>query len=167
MPSRDPKTGKEVTGAQKQKKKKRAMAVRVASAGGDMPKDDGKWAREFEEAGKPDLENPGTDLDYVRRLQLICLRQMATTAFPPIAQQDAWRRIREMSATVGMTSNRSQLEAKVKKLEAALKARMQAGAVRIEPGDARLKSPNARGVPRGPRAIPPDALSPEPEPPAE
>src|SRR5262245_41929574 len=42
------------------------------------PEGDGKWAEEFKEAGMPDLENPETDLSYVRKLQLICLRQTAT-----------------------------------------------------------------------------------------
>lgn len=178
MPSRDPKTGKEISGAQK-RKRKHAKAEALVAAGASAPppddddapkRDDGAWAKEFEDAGKPDLENPGTDLDYVRRLQLICLRQMATVAFPPIAQQEAWRRIKDMSATVGMTSNRAQLEAKVKKLEAALKARTQIGAVHMEPSTNVEKPANARGMRRGPRPIPPDAVADEPpptEPPAE
>lgn len=162
MPSRDPKTGKPISGAKgRRRKHEKTDAVVAAGARTDdaPPKDDGRWARDFEEAGKPDLENPGTDLDYVRRLQLICLRQMATTAFPPIAQQEAWRRIKEMSAVVGMTSNRAQLEAKVRKLEAALAERKTHGSiVKTQTGASIKRPPTARGAtPPGPRAVPEDA----------
>lgn len=126
-------------------------------AGGD----DGEWAKEFDQAGRPDLENAGADLDYVRKLQLICLRQMVTTPRPTSRQRECWRSLKEMSAVVGMTSNRAQLESKVKKLEAALKARADAGnaIVRSEPGSKVKRPPTARGsAPPGPRAIPPDAV---------
>jgi hypothetical protein len=126
--------------------------------------DDGAWANEFKEAGSPDLTNPGEDLDYVRKLQLIALRQMVTTPKPTPRQRECWRSLKEMSAVVGMTSNRAQLEAKVKKLEAALKARAESGnaIARVEPGSKVKRPSTARGsAPPGPRAIPLDALSPD------
>lgn len=143
---------------------KRAKTAR--ELGTESP-DDGSWAKEFEKAGEPDLENPGSDLDYVRKLQLIALRQMVTTPYATVRQRECWRHIKEMSATVGMTSNRAQLEAKVKRLEAALKARQDAGntIVRVEKGSKIKRPPTARGqqLP-GPRDIPKDALPPDPEP---
>ncbi len=161
----DPQTGKEVTGAAKIRKKHEKNEAQVASRSRNR-EDDGKWADEFKEAGTPDLENPGTDLDYTRKLQLICLRQMATTPFPTLAQMECWRRINEMSKSVGMTSNRAQLEASVKKLGKALKAQtVQAGAITIVPGHTVKKPSTARGMsPPGPRAIPPDALPEDPPP---
>jgi hypothetical protein len=126
--------------------------------------DDGAWAEEFKSAGAPDLENPGQDLDYVRKLQLIALKQMVTTPKPTPRQRECWRSLKEMSAVVGMTSNRAQLEAKVKKLEAALKQRADTGnnIARVESGAKVKRPPTARGAaPPGPRAIPPDALPPD------
>jgi hypothetical protein len=132
------------------------LGIKV-SAGEEPPEDDGEWAQEFEEAGDVDLENPDTDLAYVRKLQLICLRQMATTANPSRQQEAAWRRIREMSAVVGMTSNRAKLEADVKALKAALKKHEERGsAMNIGAGASIPKSPGARGQRRGPRPLPPE-----------
>ena len=160
MPSIDPETGKEVSGGQKRRRKIEYEAGQSAiEILNDA--DDCSWANEFREAGQPDLENPGTDLDYVRKLQLISLRQMATTAKPSKLQQDCWRRIREMSAVVGMTSNRAQLEAKVRKLEKLLSERQAAGSAVVEVAGSRIKRPpTARGAaPPGPRSIPPDAVA--------
>lgn len=119
--------------------------------------DDGKWAEEFETAGQPSLDDPGTDLDYTRRLQLIALRQMATTPFPTVAQEKCWRRIREMSAVVGMTSNRAQLEASVRRLKKQLEARQQSGSVVEVAGSSVKRPPTARGGPRGPRPVDPES----------
>ena len=184
MPRRDPQTGKQPSGAQNRKRGHEKNERAVATQGGELQldravtadeyatggwrRDDGAWAKAFEACGLPDLENPGTDLAYVRKLQMTCLHQMATTPFPTLAQQEHWRRVNEHSKSVGMTSNRALLEAKVKQLEAALKARQAAaGAVRIVPASSVKKPPTARGMaPPGPRAIPPDAL-PEDEPPKE
>jgi hypothetical protein len=164
MPSRDPKTGKELSGAQKRQRKV-ALDAEIEQS---RDEDRGEWARAFKRAGKPNLDDPGTDLDYTRKLQLIVLEQMATEPFPTPAQRETWKRIREMSAVVGMTSNRAQLESKVRKLQGALAARRDtaAGALRMEPG-AKIKKPKtARGMsPPGPRAIPPDAVV-EPPPPS-
>lgn len=114
------------------------------------------WAEEFRQAGKPDLENPDTDLDYVRRLQLVALRQMATTPFPTAAQTQCWQRIKDMSATVGMTSNRAALEAKVKRLEGQLKSRREAGgAAKVVKGSEVQRPETARGGRTGPRSVAP------------
>jgi hypothetical protein len=119
--------------------------------------EDDSWAQEFEEAGEPDLANPDTDLDYVRKLQLIVMRQMATTARPSKPQQDAWRRIREMSAVVGMTANRAKLEAEVRSLKKMLSQYQQmGGAIKLEKGSDVPRSPTARGRRRGPRLLPPE-----------
>lgn len=144
--------------AKKKKAYEKAEAERTNSYGeewlGDHWKlDDGKWAKDFEAAGKPDLQNPGMDLDYTRKLQLICLRQMATTPFPTRAQHEAWRRIKEMSATVGMTSNRAQLEAKVKRLSKQLATQTQSGTITEVSGKGFKKNPEARGGMTGPRSI--------------
>src|SRR4051794_32232292 len=100
---------KKPSGASNRRKKHESEAA----ANPDTEPDGGDWAQAFRAAGDPDLENPETDLDYTRKLQLIVLQQMATTPFPPRAQQDCWRRIREMSATLGMTSSRAALESTV------------------------------------------------------
>jgi hypothetical protein len=116
------------------------------TAAAEPTADDDGWAQEFREAGNPDLENPDTDLDYVRKLQLIVLRQMASTAHPPKAQQDAWRRIREMSAVVGMTSNRAKLEADVRALKKMLSSyQARGGAINVEEGSKVLRPHTARG----------------------
>lgn len=127
--------------------------------------DDGdEWAEEFEEAGQIDLNNPDTDLDYVRKLQLIVLRQMAMTAHPSKAQQDTWRRIREMSAVVGMTSNRAKLEADLRALKKTLAHyQEQGGALKFAKGDELKRPPTARGRKRGPRLLPPGELPPTPK----
>lgn len=178
MPSRDPKTGKEPSGAQKRKRRyaKTDVLIATGAAGAPLPddgdpfappNDDGKWAKDFENAGTPDLNNPGTDLDYVRKLQLIVLRQMATTPFPTVAQQNAWRRINENSRTVGMTSNRAQLEATVRRLKKALEEKRQdSGIVKVVHGSKVAKPKTARGqVPFGPRAAPDEggSVTPPPE----
>lgn len=104
------------------------------------------WAEDFKVAGEPDLDNPEMDLSYVRKLQMISLRQAATTPRPSLLQQAAWRRIREMAAVVGMTSNRAALEGKVKKMQTLLDQKHQSSAVREESG-ARIKRPTtARGA---------------------
>lgn len=162
MPSKNPATGKEYTGAEKKAKKRELLDEAAREEADDA---DVSWAEDFKQAGEPDLENAGTDLDYVRKLQLICLKQVATTPNPTKAQTACWARIKEMAAVVGMTSNRAQLETKCKKLEKALSARTanaHAGIARLEPG-AKVKRPStARGAaPPGPRAIPPDALPPD------
>lgn len=155
MPSRD-RDGKELGGAEKKRRKRERQEAEAPVA---LPEDDGKWAADFRAAGKPDLENPGTDLDYVRKLQLIALHQMATTPFPSAAQRNCWQRIREMSAVVGMTSNRAQLEAQVRRLEKALAERRQSGAiVKVQKGSVVKRPSTARGAaPPGPRAVPEDA----------
>lgn len=144
MPRRNPKTGKELSGAEKQREKKSA----------EREQDDGKWAAEFLEAGDPDLANPDTDLDYIRKLQLVVTRQMARTPFPTSAQIETWKRIKEMSAVIGLTSNKAKLEAKIRKLEGLFAQQRQAGAVRWEPGASIKKPPTARGGARGPRPLP-------------
>lgn len=152
MPSKDSNTRKPLSGAAKRRKKheREEAAERAASV-----EDDGKWAKDFEVAGKPDLENPGTDLDYVRKLQLIVLHQAATTPHPTKAQTATWSRIREMSAVVGMTSNRAQLEAKVRRLEKLLAEKKQdSGIVKVVPGSKVKKPPTARGQSTGPRVVP-------------
>jgi hypothetical protein len=125
----------------------------------DTENDSGVWAEDFRKAGGPDLDNPGTDLDWTRKLQLICLHQMATTPFPTTRQQDCWQRIRAMSAVVGMTSNRAQLESKTKKLEKMLTEKSQGGGVRFEDGAKVAKSPNARGKQMTPRIVQDDGPS--------
>ncbi len=107
--------------------------------------DGGKWAEAFKAAGSPDLNNPDTDLDYVRKLQLIATEQMVTTPFPTYRQEQCWRRLKEMSAVVGMTSNRAALESKVRRLEAELRSTRAQGAVVIKPGAEVKRSPRARG----------------------
>lgn len=147
-------TPKPPSGAANRRKRYERLEAAAAS---DVP-DDGKWARDFQKAGKPDLENPDTDLSYVRKLQMIALRQMATTPFPSIAQQGTWRRIREMSAVVGMTSNRASLEARVKKLQKSLGERQQVSTIIEVPGSSITKPDTARGGSKGPRPIPEDPL---------
>src|SRR5690349_2344315 len=51
----------------------RARDLGIPIAGGDEDEPPGHqaWAAEFTAAGDPDLDNPDTDLAYVRRLQLI------------------------------------------------------------------------------------------------
>jgi hypothetical protein len=150
------------SGASKRRKAHEKVDAYVATRNA-YRKDTGRWASEFKKAGEPDLENPGTDLSYVRKLQLIVMRQMATTPFPTIAQQEAWRRIREMSAVVGMTSKRAELESTVKRLEQELRAARPEGAVKWVEGPV-AKSPNARGAPTGPRPVKdePDSERPAP-----
>lgn len=144
--------------ADRRRKRKKEEAERQREVNEN---DDGIWAGEFKEAGTPDLENAGTDLDYVRKLQLIALRQMATTPFPTLKQENLWRRIREMSAVVGMTSNRSQLESRTKKLEKQLANTQQGGGVRIEAGARVKRSPNARGQKTAPKLAPPEETEPK------
>lgn len=155
----------ELSGAAKRKAKHEAadFAEQQARDAAGFPQDNGKWAEDFQAAGSPDLENPETDLAYTRKLQLIVLKQMATTPFPTVAQKNTWARIREMSATVGMTSSRAALEATVKKLRKQLEERAQAATVTEVAGGSITKPPTARGGQRGPRPLPPD---PPPEPPA-
>ena len=124
------------------------------------PPDDGKWVEDFRKAGKPDLTNPETDLDYTRKLQLIVLYQMATTPFPSRAQAAVWRSIREMSATVGMTSSRASLESTVKRLRKQLDERSQVGTVDERPVAGLAKPDTARGQRRGPRPLEPDPTEP-------
>lgn len=144
--------------------KRTAVAAQVApSPSEESEEDDGDdlWAQEFSKAGKPDFDNPDTDLAYVRKLQLIVLRQMATTARPPKPQQDAWRRIREMSAVVGMTSNRAKLEADVRDLKKKLaRFKDKATALQTEPSGNVPRPPTARGRKRGPRPLPDDRRPP-------
>src|SRR5262249_52996451 len=122
--------------------------------------DEEKWAQEFGEAGPPDLENPDTDLAYVRKLQLIVLRQISRTPNPSKEQQAAWRGIREMSAVVGMTWNRSKLEAELRALKQALsKYQEQGGAIKIVKGGAVARPSTARGRKRAPR--PPENQAPQ------
>lgn len=119
--------------------------------------DPGDFAAAFRDAGDPDLDDPGTDLSYVRKLQLIALRQMATTQDPPPQQQALWKRIREMSAVVGMTSNRAALEAEVKRLRAVLEdQRAKLGTAKMVPGASVPLPATARdsGRSRGPRPVP-------------
>lgn len=148
-----PKKAKHLSGSDQQKRK--AELAGVTLGGKMLPNldDDGKWAEAFVEAGLPDLENAGTDLDYVRKLQLICLRQMACTAFPTLGQQNLWRRIKDMSATVGMTSNRAQLESKVKKLTKALEKHQQPSTIQEVKGSSIVWPSNARGGMTGPRSV--------------
>lgn len=147
----------------------RARELGIPVAGAVDDDEDGlgddAWSKEFLEAGPIDLENPDTDLAYVRKLQLIVLRQMATTPHPSKAQQDAWRRIREMSAVVGMTSNRAKLEADLRSLKKQLaQYQEQSGALKVMKGSEVKRPPTARGRTRGPRALPPEEEPPTPKP---
>lgn len=153
-----------LSGAQRRKQRMEREEAKAAVPPAPSPAEEllppaavAHWAKEFTEAGRPDLENPDTDLAYVRKLQLICLRQMATTAQPPKEQQDAWRRIREMSAVVGMTSNRAKLEAEVRSLKKAMAHyQQQGGAMKLEKGSDVPRPSTARGRRRGPRLLPTD-----------
>jgi len=128
-----------------------------------VPADPEDFAADFQEAGDPDLEDPGTDLSYVRKLQLIALRQMATTQDPSPQQQALWKRIREMSAVVGMTSNRAALESEVKRLRALLEDRKaKLGTAKMVTGASVALPATARhsGRARGPRPLPDDGSGP-------
>lgn len=172
MPDDTPKR-KYPSGASKRRKKYEAQDREVAALGRsqgttqsgptcpcDCHNDDGKWAEDFKAAGNPDLENPETDLAYVRKLQMICLRQMTTTPHPSVAQQNAWRRIGEMSKGCGMTSSRAALEVTVKKLRKQIETRRQGGTIIEGPVNTIVRPPNARGGARGPRPLPPDGAPP-------
>lgn len=136
----------------------RELGHEPALAASPPPEDDpNDFAADFRDAGDPDLDDPGTDLSYVRKLQLIALRQMATTQDPPPQQQALWKRLREMSAVVGMTSNRAALEAEVKRLRAVLEDRKaKLGTAKMVPGASVPLPATARdsGRSRGPRSVP-------------
>lgn len=131
-------------------KEKKEYLLRTPS---EYRADKGEWAKDFEACGKPNLAEPGTDLDYTRKLQLTVLYQMATTAFPTIAQQAAWKRIKEISAVIGMTSNRAQLESKVKRMSEQLATQTQIGTINEVSGKGFKKNPEARGGMTGPKLI--------------
>lgn len=161
----------ELSGAEK---RKRAREKRIAALLGELedlgyeppaaaapesPNDGpgSAFAEEFQDAGELDLDDPGTDLSYVRKLQLIALRQMATTPDPPPQQQALWKRIREMSAVVGMTSNRAALESEVKRLRGLLEdQKTKLGTAKMVPGASVPLPATARdsGRSRGPRPLP-------------
>ncbi len=114
----------------------------------------------FDVLGEPDLDDPATALEYVRRAQLIAFSQICKSRTLP--QRERWRLIKELSAVVGMTSNRSALESRTAKLEKMLKAKQQAGAVRDERGPV-AKPATARGQRRPPKIVPADAPDEEPK----
>lgn len=91
--------------------------------------------------GEPPVDDPATGLEYVRRVQLTALAEVARSTLP---QLEKWRLIKDMSATIGMTHNRAALEARLKKLEGKLREQRQAGAVRLEPGASVQRPPTAR-----------------------
>lgn len=157
-----PAAKKELSGAQKRKRRREREEARAEALGTIRAKgDDHIWAKDFKKAGEPDLDNPATDLDYVRKLQLICLRQMATSPAPSLEQQNLWRRIREMSAVVGMTSKRSELEAQVKRLKKIVAEYESRGSAVTEvSGKTIQRPPTARGVKTGPRPLPDDVIPP-------
>lgn len=98
-------------------------------------------SEDFEVLGDPDLTDPSTALEYVRRAQLIAFGQICRSKTIPTRER--WRLIKEYGAVLGMTHNRAELEARTKKLEGLLKAKQAAGAVRFERGV--KKPPTARG----------------------
>ncbi|MEO9196311.1 MAG: hypothetical protein ABI445_21880 [Polyangia bacterium] len=146
------------SGAQKRKRKYEleALAAEQAEDDGTTPKDDGSWIADFKKAGKVDLSDPATALDYTRKLQLIVLHQISTTAFPSVAQKSTHRAILEMSKALGMTFNKSSLESKVKRVTQHHDASAQAPSVDVRSTKGVLKNPEARGM-SGPRALPPIA----------
>lgn len=133
-------------------------APSVPDAGDDAD----AWAREFEEAGQPDLDDPGAALTYVRRLQLVALRQQVTTPRPSPEQIAVWKRIEAQTKALGMTQNRVELEERVGRVEGMLETTAQsAGPVKQRSSSALHRPPTSRGGSRArrPRLVdepPPD-----------
>lgn len=156
--------GKELSGAEKARrrlaKEQELIDAEEAEIGDDRP----KWSLEFDKAGDPDLEEFGLGLGYVRKLQMIVIKQMAVTPFPGPAQRETWKRIQAMAATIGMTHSKAGVESEVKAIKAMLADRRQATTFVAEIEGSKVAKPaTARGQRRGgPRPIPQDALPPEP-----
>lgn len=162
MPSRDD-DGRELSGGEK---RARALGTQAAIDAEERRVGDVQpaWAVEFERAGVPDLDDVGLGLSYVRKLQMIVIRQMAVTPFPGPAQRETWKRIQAMGATIGMTHNRAGVESEVKNLKAMIAERKQGTSFVTEESGSKIAKPStARGQRRGgPRPIPADALPPDP-----
>jgi hypothetical protein len=125
------------------------------------------WALEFEAVGMPDLEQPEGGLDYVRKLQLVALRQRVTTHRPDPEQVATWRGIADAARAIGLTQNRTALEQLAAEVKRALsRTGEQTGAVRRRAAHGFTRPPTARGGgrTRGPRPVPRDGPGPDPGP---
>jgi|SRR5215831_15930199 len=115
------------------------------------------WSKEFADLGEPDLEDPSSALVYARRVNLLCIRMVATSPFLTLADQARLRMLKDFIATLGMTHSRSTIEGRVKSVEAKLAgARKRTGAIKLEPANAIARPETARGRrgARGPRPLP-------------
>lgn len=128
----------------------------AANAALDEEFDDGSA---YDVLGLPDVKDPSTALDYVRKAQLIAFGEVCRSKTLP--QRERWKLIREMGAVIGMTHNRADLESRTKNLEAKLNKEKPVGAVRFEPGSKVAKPPTARGGARGPRSLTKDQVADE------
>jgi hypothetical protein len=113
----------------------------------------------------PPPADPSECLTWGRRL----LSQLAWLALGGEIDARQARIVKDIVFALGATHNRGELEATVRRLQQALHVRQDySDLVKIVPGSSLAKSPNARGArPRGPRAIPPDAIDDDPPPPTE
>ena len=100
--------------------------------------------RAYEKLGEPPVDDPATGLEYVRKVQLIALSEIARAK---LGQLEKWRLIKDMGATIGMTHNRAALETRLASLERKLRDKRQlGGAMRVEVGTSVKRPSTARGA---------------------
>jgi hypothetical protein len=159
------------SGAQKRKERgqrtaaaKDAVRTQAQAAGVPLAGDSEveQCAVEFDDLGAPDLEAPDLGLGFVRRAQLIAFGQvLRSRRVPP---EEKWRLIDKMSATIGMTQNRGELEALAERLETTLAAARPAGAVNVratQHAHARPATSRGGSGARGPRPLPGSPAEPD------
>src|SRR5574341_535075 len=127
---------KKPSGHARRKAAREALDARLASETGG--------SEVFKEIGPAPVDDPTMAMEWVRRVQLRALEQVACSEHLP--ERERWRLIESLSKALGMTHSRSAVEERMRRIEEQRKEKGRASSVRIEPAANVAKPPTARGA---------------------